>query len=243
MLASSITRSLDCDVPPDPETPMLTLCGFPLSNYYNKVKMVLLEKQLPFTEERITARDGGEAMLAASPLGKVPFIRTEHGALSESQAIVDYVEARWPEPRLVPADPWARAKLAELVTYIDLHLELVAREMYPQAFFGGTLSEAGQARVRRLLVRHIAGFKRLARFSPYVAGDTFTQADCVAYVSLPLVALSSKLVLGDDLLAAAGVDWKAYVKLIAPRPSAQRVDADRKADQARRAAAGEPAPI
>ena len=54
-------------------------------------------------------------------------------------------------------------------------------------------------------------------------------------MSLPLVALSSKLVLGEDLLADSGVDWKAYVKLIAPRPSAQRVDADRKEAQTRMA--------
>ncbi len=29
---------------------MITLCGIPLSNYYNKVKLVLLEKGIPFTE-------------------------------------------------------------------------------------------------------------------------------------------------------------------------------------------------
>ena len=217
---------------------MLTLCGFSLSNYYNKVKLVLLEKNVPFAEERVPMGGGkDEAVLGASPLGKVPFIRTPHGTLCESQAIVDYLEAEHPEPALVPADPWARAKMAELVTFIDLHLELVARELYSQAFFGGQVSEANQERVRKLLTRNVAAFRRLAKFAPYVAGDTFTQADCAAYVSLPLVALSSKVVLGEDLLAAGGVDWKDYVKQIAPRPSAQRVDADRKADQARMAAA------
>ena len=70
-----------------------------------------------------------------------------------------------------------------------------------------------------------------------MAGETFTQADCAAYVSLPLVALASKIVFGEDLLAAGGVDWKAYAKLIAQRPSAQKVDADRKASQEAMAAA------
>ncbi len=221
---------------------MITLCGFSLSNYYNKVKLVLLEKGLDFTEEHVATRSPDESVLAASPLGKVPFIRTEHGAMSESQAIVDWIEARFPEPALVPADPWQRAKLAELVAYIELHLELVARELYGQAFFGATASEETKARARKLLPRHVAGFRRLAKFSPYVAGDTFTQADCAAYVSLPLVGLSTRLVLGEDLLAAAGVDWKSYVKRVGERPSAQRVDADRKADQARMAASSEPPP-
>jgi len=215
---------------------VITLCGFSLSNYYNKVKLVLLEKGIPFTEERVMTKSTDEAVLAASPLGKVPFIRTDKGALCESQVIVDYLEALSPQHSLTPSDPFAAAKVRELVTFIELHLELVARELYGQAFFGGTISQADQARVRSMLQKNLAGFKRLAKFAPYVGGDTFTQADCAAYASLPLVATASKAVLGEDLLAAAGIDWKAYVKLIGERPSAQRVAADRKADTDRMAA-------
>ena len=215
---------------------MITLCGFSVSNYYNKVKMVLLEKGIPFSEERVMTKSKDEAVLAASPLGKIPFIRTKQGTLCESQVIVDFLDAMSPQTPLTPADPWQAAKVRELVTFIDLHLELVARELYAQAFFGGTVSEETRERVRKQLAKHIAGFKRLAKFSPYVAGDTFTQADCAAYVNLPLVAMASKAVLGEDLLAAAGIDWKAYVKLIGERPSAQRVAADRKADTERMAA-------
>ncbi len=220
---------------------MLTLCGIPISNYYNKVKLALLEKQAPFVEQYVETGSRDEAVLAASPLGKVPFIRTERGALCESQSILDYIEATWPEPALLPADPWERAKVRELATFVDLHLELVARELYPQAYFGGSVSEGQRERVRKLLTKNIAGFKRLARFAPYVAGEHFTQADCSAYASLPLVGMATRIVLGEDLLLAAGVDWKAYAKLVGQRPSAQKVDADRKADQERLKAAAKPA--
>jgi glutathione S-transferase len=210
---------------------MITLCGFSLSNYYNKVKLVLLEKGVPFTEEVVRTASTDDAVLAASPLAKIPYIKVDGQALCESQVIVDYLEARYPTPALVPADPLAAAKVRELCTFMDMHLELVARDLYGQAFFGGTASESTQARVRKLLTKNIAGFKRLARFSPYVAGDTFTVADCATFVSLPLVALASKNVLGEDLVAAAGIDWKGYSKLIGERASAQRVAADRKRDQ------------
>jgi glutathione S-transferase len=216
---------------------MITLCGLCLSNYYNKVKMVLLEKGIPFEEQFVATGSKDEAVLSCTPLGKVPFIRTEQGALCESQAIVEYLEALQPEPRLLPADPWAAAKVRELTTFIDLHLELVARELYGKAFFGGEISEGNAERVRRQLVKNIAAFQRLAKFSPYIAGDQFTQADCSAWVSLPLVGMASRIVLGDDLLAAAGVDWKTYAKFIGERPSAQRITADRKAEQERLAAA------
>ena len=216
---------------------MLTLCGFSVSNYYNKVKLALLEKGIAFHEELVMTGSKDEAVLAATPLGKVPFLRTEAGTLCESQVIVDYLEAAYPAMPLIPADPFAAAKARELCTYIELHLELVARELYAQAFFGGTVSEDVQARVRKQLTKNIAAFQRLARFGPYVGGDSFTIADCAAYVSLPLVAMASKKVLGEDLLAAAGIDWKAYAGLIAQRPSAQKVDADKKADVTRMAAA------
>jgi glutathione S-transferase len=211
---------------------MITLCGMPLSNYYNKVKLALLEKGLPFTEEFVPTGSTDEAVLAATPLGKIPFIRTEHGPLCESMAIVEYLEAIAPQPALLPADPYAAAKVRELTIFANLHLELVARDLYAQAFFGGTVSEGTQARVRKLLDRNIPAFKRLAKFAPYVAGGQFTMADCAAYVNLPLIGLATRIVLGSDLLVEHGVDWKAYTKAIAERPSAQRVDADRKAAQA-----------
>ena len=215
---------------------MLKLHGFALSNYYNKVKLVLLEKGVPF-EEVFAPLGVGPDAADKSPLGKVPFIETEQGFLCESQVIVDYIEARWPTPALIPADLWQAAKVRELITYNDLHVELCARQLYPQAFFGGTLPEKFTERVKGDLARNLAAFKQLAVFGPYAAGDTFTMADCAVYVSLPLAALASKLVCGEDLVAAAGIDWKAYVKLIEQRPTAQKVAADRRADQARALAA------
>jgi len=215
---------------------MLTLCGFPISNYYNKVKLALLEKDMPFEEEVVTLPISSEAALAASPLGKVPFLRTPQGDLCESQAIMEYIEATCPQPPLLPAEPFAAAKVRELIIFVELHLELVARELYGQAFFGGTLSEASQARVRQQLEKNIAAFSRLVKFSPYVAGNTFTQADCAAFASLPLVGMATKAVLGEDLLMAAGIDYKPYIRLISERPTAKKVLADRKAYQAKPAA-------
>lgn len=213
---------------------MLKLYGFPLSNYYNKVKFALLEKGVPF--EEVLVNWGQEGKQDKSPLGKVPYIETEQGFLCESQVILDYIEARWPTPALIPADPWQAAKVREIITYCDLHVELCARQLYTQAFFGGTLPEKFIERVKGDLIKNIAAFKQVVQFAPYAAGDTFTMADCAVYVSLPLAALASKIVCGEDLVAAAGIDWKSYVKLIEQRPAAQKVAADRKADMARVAA-------
>ena len=208
---------------------MITLCGFPVSNYYNKVKLALLEKGVPFTEEKVMTKSTDAAVLRDSPLGKIPFIRTPHGAVCESQSILEYIEATYPNPPLLPADPFGAAKVRELIAFMDLHLELVARDLYAEAFFGGTVSDGTKARVKAQLEKNMGAFKSLAKFSPYVAGDMFTQADCSAFTNLPLVGMATKAIYGEDLLLAAGVDYKGYMKLVGERPSAQKVQADRKA--------------
>jgi glutathione S-transferase len=211
----------------------LTLGGQALSNYYNKVKLVLLEKGLAFDEEPVVVNAAkSDAVLAASPLGKIPFLRTPQGTLCESAVICEYLEQLAPAPALLPTDPFAAAKVRELIQFMELHLELVVRELYAEAFFGGQVSDANKARIRKLLDRNIPAFKRLARFAPYVAGEAFTLADCAAYVHLPLVSMATRAIYGEDLLPASGVEWKLYAKQIAQRASAQRADADRKAAQA-----------
>jgi glutathione S-transferase len=209
---------------------MITLYGLPLSNYYNKVKIVLLEKGVPFAEEPLRTRSTDEAVLNATPLAKIPFIRVDGGTLCESQVIVDYLEARFPTPALVPADPLAAAKVRELCTFMELYIELVGRDLYGQAFFGGTASEGTQARVRQQLTKNLPAFLRLAKFAPYVAGEQFTLADASAYATLPTVAAATKAVLGEDLVATAGIDWKSHLRLMGERASVQRVNADRKRD-------------
>ncbi len=208
---------------------MITLCGFAVSNYYNIVKHALLEKGVAFTEEHVLTRSKDEAVLSASPLGKVPFIKTEQGALCESAVILDYLEDQYPAHPLLPQDAFEAAKVREMVTFINLHLELVARELYGQAFFGGTVSDELKATVKKQLVRNIDAFKRLVKFSPFIAGDTFTLADCVAFSNLPLIGMATRGVLGEDLLLAAGMDYKPYIKMIGERESSVRVAADRKA--------------
>lgn len=206
---------------------MLTLCGFSASNYYNKVKLALLEKGVPFQEQLAWI---GETDLAASPLGKVPYLLTPEGPLCESAVMADYIEAAYPTPALIPAQAFAAAKVRELITFMELHLELVARNLYPQAFFGGTVSEAAREKVGIQLEKSIAAFAKLASFAPYVAGDSFSMADCAAIVHLPLVSSATKAIYGRDYLAELPV--RDYLVRMAERPHVQRINADRKTSTA-----------
>jgi glutathione S-transferase len=207
---------------------MLKLCGFAASNYYNKVKLALLEKGVAFEEELVWA-DRAPALLEHSPLGKIPYLKTDQGVLCESQVIMEYVDSAFPQKPLLPADPFAAAKVRELIVFMELHLELVARELYPQAFFGGTVTDEVKERTGKLLARNAKAFAKLAKFGPYVAGSEFTMADCAAVAHLPLVSMASKIVHGQDVLADFPI--KDYVKKLGDRPAVQQVNADRKVNQ------------
>jgi len=206
---------------------MLTLCGFSASNYYNKVKLQLLEKDISFQEQQAWV---GETDRSATPLGKVPYLLTPEGPLCESAVMADYIEALHPEPALLPAGAYGAAKVRELVTFLELHLELVARNLYPQAFFGGTVSESAREKVGVQLEKNIAAFGQLTRFDPFIAGNRFTLADCAAIVHLPLVSSATKIVYGRDFLADLPV--RDYLARMAERPHVQRVNADRKTNTA-----------
>lgn len=207
---------------------MLKLCGFAVSNYHNKVKLALLEKGVEFEEELVWA-DRAPALLEKSPLGKIPYIETPQGPLCESQVIMEYIEAAYPQKPLLPADPFAAAKVRELIVFLELHLELVARELYPLAFFGGTISDEIKTRTQKLLTRNVKGFAKLAKFAPYIGGAEFTMADCAAVVHFPVISMASKIVFGEDVLADLPV--REYIKLLGERATVQRVGADRKANQ------------
>lgn len=203
---------------------MLTLCGFSASNYYNKVKLALLEKNLGFQEEQVWV---GQCDLAATPLGKVPYLKTEHGSLCESQVILDYIEAAHPQPALVPTDAFGAAKVREFITFLELHLELVARNLYGEAFFGGKVSDGTKEKVGKQLEKNIAAFAKLAHFAPYAAGDRFTLADCAAIVHLPVISGATRVIYGRDYLADLPV--RDYLKKMGERPHVQKLHADRKA--------------
>lgn len=206
----------------------LKLCGFAGSNYHNKVKLALLEKGVAFEEELVwTGMKNNPALTDRSPLGKVPFLQTEQGVILESSVCCEYIEATYPAHPLMPKDPFAAAKVRELLVYLDLHLELVARELFPMAFFGVPAApQERQDHVRKVLTKGIGGFAKLAKFSPFVAGDTFTLADCAAITHLPTIMGVCKLVFKEDLFADLPV--RDYLKAMGERASVVQMNADRK---------------
>ncbi len=205
---------------------MITLYGVAISNYYNKVKFALMEKDIAFIEE-FTAPSQNEELLQRSPLGKVPFIKTSEGYLSESQAILEYLEDAFPEHPLYPADAYERGKCREFIQHIELNVELIARRLYGEALFGSTASQETKDEVRAKLDTGLTGLAKLLKLSPYALGDSFSTADIVAWPHLQLVGFATQKIYGENLVTTHIPGIEAYIQLIESRPHAQIVSADR----------------
>lgn len=206
---------------------MIKLYGFPISNYTNMVQIALIEKGIEFELiEQMPSQE--ESFRKTSPMGKLPRIETNEGSLTESVAIFTYLDAIKPEPALLPADPFERARVAEIARYCELYIELAGRRLYPEVFFGGPHNEAAFEEVKPVLENAIGGLNQIASFNPYMAGAEFTYADIVAVHSFPYCNMASLKIYDFDVVDAIP-GLAATLEKINARPSAAQVLAEQMA--------------
>ena len=104
----------------------MILHDFPLSSASYRVRIALNLKGLAYETRTYVLRAGEQRTpdyLAINPAGLVPALETDGLVLGQSLAIIDYLDAIYPEPRMVPADPVGRARAVEMALTIacDIH--------------------------------------------------------------------------------------------------------------------------
>lgn len=206
---------------------MIKLYGFAISNYYNMVKLALEEKGIAYQEVAATPSQENDYK-AKSPMGKVPCIETESGFLSETAAILDYLEELKPTPHLYPLDPFARAKTREMMRIIELYVELPARRHFGHLFFGAPRNEAAFEEVKPVIEGGLQALKQLAQCKPFLCGTELSFADIYACQTFPYANMVTQKLYGLDIVAAVP-GLKGALEAVAARPAARKVDADQQA--------------
>lgn len=212
---------------------MLKLHGFSASNYYNVPKLAMLEKGLRF-EEVVSYTGVGPKYrpeyLQKSPLGKVPCLETPEGFISESRAILEYIEQAHPAPSLLPDTPFGVAKVQEFSQFIELYFELVARRLIPNLLSGRPADPAVLKEVETGLTKAAAALPTLSSFETFAYGDQFTLADIAAILNLPVVRdVGNRFFNKDPLTAVPGLD--DYCARMEERPHVKTIRADAAADR------------
>ena len=207
---------------------MIKLHGFSSSNYYNVPKLAMLEKGVPFEEVLSYTGVGPKykpEYLDKSPLGKVPALETEDGFISESRAILEYIERAYPEPALLPSSPFHAAKVQELSQFIELYFELVARRLIPALLGGGEADPEVVKAFETGIDKAVPALAKLSSFEKFAYGDEFTLADIAAILNLPIVRSVGKRFLGRDPLDEVP-GFNDYSARMEERPHVEKVRRD-----------------
>ena len=207
---------------------MLTLHGFPFSNYHNIVKHALMQKGVPFDEHIVYPNT--PAMLAVNPTGKAPAMTTEKGTqLSESSVLIEYLEDAYPEHSLFPQDVEVRGKVRQLMKVSELYLELAARRLLPAVLGNIDFPQATLDEVRSVLERGAHALGTLAEFGPFLVGSELTLADIYLRYALAIPKMVGPSKLHWDIMDAVPglAEWDA---MMASTEIAKKIDADQEAN-------------
>ena len=207
---------------------MLTLHGFSYSNYYNIAKHALLHKGVEFEEDLVYPTGDGYARL--SPARKVPSLTTDDGHhLSEASVLCEYIEDAFPQPPLLPADPWARNRVRQIMRMSELYLELPCRRLLPFSFTKSTPPEALLAEVGGVVDRGVASMNALLEIDPWLTGADFTMADIYLRYVLAVAGLGARMLERDLVDEITGLG--PWVERMAGLPESRRVDTDQEANR------------
>lgn len=113
--------------------PDVQIIGLPQSNFVWAARIALAEKGV--AHENVPAPPHSPEVLAIHPMGKIPVLRHGSVALGESRAIIDYVNAAFDGPALVPADPEAARRSDSWTSMITSTVEPLLIRQYVFAYF------------------------------------------------------------------------------------------------------------
>lgn len=207
---------------------MLKLHHLPISFNSRRIWIALLEKNLPF--ELVDMRLDGDQFqpdfLALNPFHQIPLLVDGEVRVLESLAILDYLEAKYPSPALMPIEPvtLATVRMVEMVTVNELVPPfglLIRRSM-------GAAVEAEEAEKAKKRMTTVLGFfEQLLGDGPYFAGESFSLAEVVAGTVVPHLPGVGVLLDEYPRLQQWGIRLNERPSFVETKPTAQDLAAFR----------------
>jgi glutathione S-transferase len=194
--------------------------GSSLSPFVRKVLAFAAEKGIEVETKVLPLGSDDPEFREASPFGKIPGFRDGDFAISDSTAIIAYLDAIRPEPNLIPTDPRTRARTVWYEEFSDTILCACGAKMFfnrivAPRFLGrdGDLAAADAAE-RDELPRLLDYLERVMPDSGWLVEDRLTLADIA--VATPFANLRH---LGIDLDGARWAKVTAFAARMLDRPS------------------------
>lgn len=166
---------------------MLTLHHAPISPNSRRIWITLLEKKLEF--ELVEVNLGGEQFkpdfLAINPFHHIPVLVDDGFNIVESLAILDYLEAKYPTPAMLPdqAKELAIVRMVQLVTMNELWPAVFSLAPQLLGLPGGDSEKIKQAQQKVATV--LTFFEKLLDERPYFGSQNLTLAEVTAGTVIP----------------------------------------------------------
>jgi len=161
----------------------MIIYGASLSPFVRKVLVVGAEKGMALENKIVSPAAPDPDFIACSPFGKIPALKDGDFTISDSTAIVHYLEALQPEPAMIPAEAKARARTVWYEEFIDTILVPVGGKMFfnrivAPKFMGkpGDMDLADKAE-REELPPVLDYIESIAPSSGFLVGEGLTLAD------------------------------------------------------------------
>jgi glutathione S-transferase len=154
-----------------------------LSSYSAKVRIVLSVKGVAFEEISPPGGYRSADYRAIVPMGTLPAIRVGDWVLSESEAINEFLEERYPVPAMMPADLQSRARVRFLCRFHDLYLEPRVRALFAQVK-SAQRDPSEVAALRTALLQRIDQLASWVQPQPWLLMTQISLADCGPLVNL-----------------------------------------------------------
>jgi glutathione S-transferase len=193
------------------------------SPFVRAVRATLEEKGRRY---RVQAMKPGEhksaAYLALHPFGRVPMIEHDGFKLYETQAILRYLDAVFPEPALQPQDAKAAARMNQVMGINDWYLfpdvarVIVFQRIVGPAFFNHTPDEAVIAQAAPKVPVCIGELNRLLGGNAFFAGEHVSLADLLVAPQLDFLFATP-----EGRTAMQGTRLETWLKRMNARPSMQ----------------------
>jgi len=199
----------------------MIIFGSSLSPYVRKVLAFAGEKGIDYELQPTGFPNHSPEYLEASPFRKMPALRDGDYSLADSSAIIHYMEAKHPEPALIPTDPELRGKAIWFDEFSDTILTACGTKMFfnrivAPRFMGreGDLAAAETAERQELppILDYLE--KVVPDAGQYLVGDGITLADIA--VASPFANLAH---LNCDIDASRHGRVRSWVDSILARPS------------------------
>ena len=155
---------------------MLILYATEHSLYCAKTRILLRHKAIKFEEKPPVGGGGSDAYKQIVPSGNLPALQHGDLILSDSEAIAEYIEEAFPEPRMLPGELDARAKVRERSRFHDTRLEPALRALFPIVKAGGGTAEQIDAATDGVTAR-LAQLALMLE-DPLAPMDFLTLGDC-----------------------------------------------------------------